>query len=305
MIQSSAPTAGAAAWTVGHVTPAEGLTANLRGISCPTADPLRRGRLQRRRLDDHQPGRSAPASWTPTKIPKVKSLFGVSCISDSPVRAGRQRPASSSPRPTRPAARPPGRAPCCPAARRCARSAAPARSAWRAPSTAKSGRTARARKAACGLDPGRPAGGRTADARADLPERNALRRRRRRQPSSSRPPRPPASRPGRSRRCSRRFQIVAASCPRASLCVLSSNNGEVTASTNPTRRLGDLAHRTPDQRRHQRPLRPLLPERNALRRGGQIRPDPDHDPARRHRPAGTAAAPPAADHRPHARAAQN
>jgi hypothetical protein len=32
---------------------------------------------------------------------------------------------------------------------------------------------------------------------------------------------------------SRRFQIVAASCPSATLCVLSSNNGEMTASTNP------------------------------------------------------------------------
>ncbi|HXF30198.1 MAG TPA: hypothetical protein VN522_01670, partial [Solirubrobacterales bacterium] len=37
VIQSSAPTAGAGAWAVGHVTPAEGLAANLRGISCPTA----------------------------------------------------------------------------------------------------------------------------------------------------------------------------------------------------------------------------------------------------------------------------
>jgi hypothetical protein len=32
---------------------------------------------------------------------------------------------------------------------------------------------------------------------------------------------------------SRRFQIVNASCPSATLCVLSSNNGEVTAATNP------------------------------------------------------------------------
>jgi hypothetical protein len=32
---------------------------------------------------------------------------------------------------------------------------------------------------------------------------------------------------------SRRFQIVGAACPTATLCVLSSNNGEVTAATNP------------------------------------------------------------------------
>ena len=109
--------------------------------------------------------------------------------------------------------------------------------------------------------------------------------------------------PGRWRRSRAASRSSPPSCPTATLCVLSSNNGEVTASTNPARRLGDLAHRTPDQRRHQRPLRPLLPERNALRRGGQIRPDPDHDPARRDRPAGTAAPSPAADHGPHARAA--
>src|SRR4029077_12571759 len=37
VIQSSAPTAGAGAWAIAHVTPTEGLAANLRGISCPTA----------------------------------------------------------------------------------------------------------------------------------------------------------------------------------------------------------------------------------------------------------------------------
>src|ERR1700761_7058879 len=37
MIQSTAPAAGATAWSVGHVTLGENLRGNLRGISCPSA----------------------------------------------------------------------------------------------------------------------------------------------------------------------------------------------------------------------------------------------------------------------------
>ena len=83
VIQSSAPTAGASAWTIGHVSPGRRPERQPARDLLPVHQPLRRGRLQRRRLDDHQPGRSAPATWTPTKIPKVKSLFGVNCLSES------------------------------------------------------------------------------------------------------------------------------------------------------------------------------------------------------------------------------
>ncbi len=37
VIQSTAPTAGATAWTIGHVGISEELRGNLRGISCPSS----------------------------------------------------------------------------------------------------------------------------------------------------------------------------------------------------------------------------------------------------------------------------
>jgi hypothetical protein len=78
IVQSTAPTAGAGAWQVGHVTPAEGLNANLRGISCPTASFCVAVDFSGGVWTTSDPG-AGPAAWSPTKIPKARSLFGVSC----------------------------------------------------------------------------------------------------------------------------------------------------------------------------------------------------------------------------------
>ena len=305
MIQSTAPTAGASAWTIGHVSLGRRPARQPARDLLPVRHALRRGRLQRRRLDDHRPGRRArPPGRRRRSRKRSRSSASPARATTYCVLVGSGRPRLHLDQPDRRADRlDPDRR--CPAARRCARSAAPARSAWRAPSTAKSGPPTR-RPAAPrpGPRPASPPGetpmlgltclsetlciagdeGNVLVSTAPTGGRRRLAVRRRcRAASRSSPP------PARS----------------ATLCVLSSNNGEVTASTNPVGGSADLAHRTPDQRRHQRPLRPLLPERNALRRGGQIRPDPDHDAARRDRPAGTAAAPSAADHGAHARAAED
>ncbi|HEY2053955.1 MAG TPA: hypothetical protein VGH14_08485 [Solirubrobacterales bacterium] len=80
VIQSTAPTAGAEAWTVGHVTPTENLAANLRGIACPSATLCVAVDFSGGVWTTNDPGAGA-ASWTPTRIPKTKSLFGVACQS--------------------------------------------------------------------------------------------------------------------------------------------------------------------------------------------------------------------------------
>jgi hypothetical protein len=230
VIQSTAPTAGAAAWAIGHLTPAENLASNLRGISCPTAVLCVAVDFSGGVWTTTNPGVGA-AGWTPTKIPKVKSLFGVSCLTESQcvlVGSAGLVVTSSNPtggptawtRTTLPGG-PPLRAVSCTGAL-CVASAfngeiwttkAPAggASAWTPigqPAgeqpmlglTCQSEALCVAGVEASVLWTGAPTAGAAAWAVAPL---------------------------------SRRFQIANASCPTAALCVLSSNNGEVTASTNP------------------------------------------------------------------------
>jgi len=80
VIQSTAPTAGAGAWTVGHISPAENLNANLRGISCPSPTLCVAVDFSGGVWTTTDPGAGA-ASWAPTRIPKAKSLFAVTCQS--------------------------------------------------------------------------------------------------------------------------------------------------------------------------------------------------------------------------------
>jgi hypothetical protein len=82
VIQSNAPTAGAGAWTVGHISEAENLRANLRGISCPSSTLCVAVDFSGGVWTTTDPGAGA-ASWTPTRIPKAKSLFGIDCQTTS------------------------------------------------------------------------------------------------------------------------------------------------------------------------------------------------------------------------------
>jgi hypothetical protein len=78
VIQSTVPTAGAGAWTIGHVTPTENLRSNLRGISCPSATLCVAVDFSGGVWTTTDPWAGA-ASWTPTRIPKARALFGVDC----------------------------------------------------------------------------------------------------------------------------------------------------------------------------------------------------------------------------------
>ncbi len=82
MIQSTAPTAGASAWTVGHVSLGENLNGNLRGISCPTSTLCVAVDFSGGVWTTTNPA-LGPSSWVPAKIPKAKSLFGISCTSEA------------------------------------------------------------------------------------------------------------------------------------------------------------------------------------------------------------------------------
>jgi hypothetical protein len=82
IVQSTAPTAGAEAWTVGHVTPTEELRANLRGVSCPSSTLCVAVDFSGGVWTTTNPGAGA-GSWTPTRIPKARSLFGIDCQTTS------------------------------------------------------------------------------------------------------------------------------------------------------------------------------------------------------------------------------
>ena len=82
LIQSTSPTGGAGAWTIGHVTPAEGLQGNLRDVSCPSPSLCVAVDYSGGVWTTTDP-RAGPGSWQPTKIPKAKSLFDVSCPTSS------------------------------------------------------------------------------------------------------------------------------------------------------------------------------------------------------------------------------
>ncbi len=82
IVTSTDPTGGSGAWAISHVALSEGLKGNLRGISCPSAslcvavdysggimtttDPLAGG-----------------AAWKPVRIPGARSLFSISCATQS------------------------------------------------------------------------------------------------------------------------------------------------------------------------------------------------------------------------------
>jgi hypothetical protein len=231
LIQSTAPTAGASAWTVGHLTGTEGLASNLRGISCPTATLCVAVDFSGGVWTTTSPGAGA-AAWTATKIPKAKSLFGVNCISENQcVLVGSSGAVITSTNPTGgPSAwtrsaisgGPPLRAVTC-TGTLCVASAFNGE-IWTTREPLKGG--------LAWAPMGQPAG---EQPMLGLPclneplcvggvEGAAL---------VSTAPTGGVAAWGVAP-LSRRFQIVAASCvPASSLCVLSSNNGEVTATTNP------------------------------------------------------------------------
>jgi hypothetical protein len=80
MVTSSAPTAGAAAWTISHLTLGEKLKGNLRGVSCPSSSLCVAVDYSGGIWTTTEPAAGA-AAWTQTTIPKARSLFGVSCSS--------------------------------------------------------------------------------------------------------------------------------------------------------------------------------------------------------------------------------
>jgi hypothetical protein len=231
VVQSTAPTAGATAWTVGHVTPAEGLASNLRGISCPTATFCVAVDFSGGVWTTTNAAAGA-ASWIATKIPKVKSLFGISCISESQcvaVGSAGLVVTSSNPtggptawtRTTLPGG-PPLRAVTCPGTL-CVASAFNGE-IWT---------TTSPDKGASAWNPvGQPAGEQPMLGLTCLNEALCVGGVEGAVVVSTAPTAGLAA--WGVAPLSRRFQIVAASCPPGtSLCVLSSNNGEVTASTNP------------------------------------------------------------------------
>lgn len=231
VIQSSAPTAGASAWAIGHVTPTESMASNLRGISCPTAALCVAVDFSGGVWTTTNPGLGA-ASWTPTKIPKVRGLFAVTCLSESQcILVGNSGQIVTSTNPTGGptawtrttlAGGPSLRAITCPGTI-CVASAFNGE-IWTTTTPEKG--------ASAWTSSGQPAGeepmlGLTCMNAALCVagvEGEALVSTAPTSGSSAWVVAP----------LSRRFQIVAASCvPGSSLCVLSSNNGEVTASNNP------------------------------------------------------------------------
>ncbi|HKZ12933.1 MAG TPA: hypothetical protein VJL81_03705 [Solirubrobacterales bacterium] len=230
VIQSTAPTAGAGAWAIGHLTPAENLATNLRGISCPTATLCVAVDFSGGVWTTNNPGLGA-ASWTPTKIPKAKSLFGVSCVSETQcmlVGSAGLVVTSSNPtggptawtRTTLPGG-PPLRAVSC-VGTLCVASAfsgeiwtttnpAGGASAWT--SAGSPGGETPVLGLTCWNEALCVAGNEGNAAVSTAPTAGTV----------AWPFGP----------LQRRFQIVGASCPTSTLCVLSSNNGEVSASTNP------------------------------------------------------------------------
>jgi hypothetical protein len=230
MIESTAPTAGAAAWTIGHVEVTEQLRGNLRGISCPSATLCVAVDYSGGVWTSSDP-MSGAARWTGTRIPKTKALFGVSCASVSEcVLVGSAGLVVTSSNPTGGAAEwkrttltgsPPLRSVSCTVTLCVAsayngeiwtsRSPAGGASAWTS-SGAPAGETPLLGMSCLGealctagtegkvVGSPAPSGGLSAWGVTGLPTR---------------------------------FQIVGTQCPTTTLCILSSNNGEVSADTAP------------------------------------------------------------------------
>jgi hypothetical protein len=80
VITSSNPTGGAAAWSISHVNLGENLRGNLRGVSCPSASLCVAVDFSGGVYTTTEPA-AGGGGWKPTRIPKSKSLYGVSCTS--------------------------------------------------------------------------------------------------------------------------------------------------------------------------------------------------------------------------------
>jgi hypothetical protein len=232
VVTSSAPTAGAAAWTISHLALGEKLRGNLRGVSCPSSSLCVAVDYSGGIWTTTQPAAGA-AGWAPTKIPTARSLFGVSCssptlcvavgyegtviTSDNPTGGAADWTTAHLPEPLQ------LHAVTCTAnggelcvatgfEGRIVASTDPAAgaSAWTAPvQPAGENPLLGASCFSVGLCVAGNAGGVMA---SSLPSAGQW---------------APGPLPAR-------FQILAASCPTAGLCVLSSNNGEVSATTTPT-----------------------------------------------------------------------
>ena len=216
---------------VGHVASApKNLLGNLRGISCPPRRSASRSTSAAASGRRTEPAAGA-GSWTPTKIPKAKSLFGIDCQTTTEcVLVGSGGLILTSTNPTGGAAAwtrtvlpdaPPLRAVTCTGAL-CVASAFNGEIWTTRPPTGG---------AAAWTSIGQPPAKRRCSASAARTKRSA-RRRRRQGLVSTAPTAGAAAWPTTPLR--NRFQIVATDCPQPTLCVLASNNGEVTATTNPT-----------------------------------------------------------------------
>jgi hypothetical protein len=229
MVQSTAPTAGALAWSIGHVALGENLTANLRGISCPTASLCVAVDFSGGVWTTTNPA-LGPSAWTPTKIPKAKSLFAVSCSSPtSCVLVGSAGLVVTSTNPTGGASAwtratlpggPPLRAVSC-TGELCMASAFSGE-LW-STLNPTGGATA-------WTSVGSPAGENPMLALTCWNAALCVAGDEGYVAATTTPTVPSG---WFFNPLSRRFQIVGASCATSTLCVLSSNNGEVSASTNP------------------------------------------------------------------------
>lgn len=230
VVQSTAPTAGPSAWSIGHVGVSEELRGNLRGISCPSSSLCVAVDFSGGVWTTTDPGAGA-ASWTGTKIPKAKSLFGVDCVSTTDcVLVGANGLVVTSTNPTG-------------GATAWTRTTLPGGASLRAVTctgtlcvvSAYNGEIwtthAPAAGAAAWTSAGQPAGETPLLGVSCLSESLCTVGGEGRVLVSTEPtggffawPTTPLP---------NRFQIVATDCPQTNLCILSSNNGEMTAAGNP------------------------------------------------------------------------
>jgi hypothetical protein len=229
VISSATPTAGAAAWSIGHLELAENLRGNLRGVSCPTASLCVAVDFSGGVWTTTEPAAGA-GSWRATKIPKATSIFAISCSASECILVGSGGLIVRSTNPTGGA------------------------SAWTVShlATAAPLRSISCTGTLCvagDFDGGlwtttNPAGGGAAWTSIGQPAgENPALGVTCQSPTlclagvagyallSTAPTAGLAAWPATA--LATRFQILAAACPSATLCVLASNNGEVTASTNP------------------------------------------------------------------------
>ncbi len=230
VITSAVPTGDAAAWAISHVNVGEAnLTGNLRGVACPSASLCVAVDHSGGVYTTTDPGAGGGA-WRAAKIPKAKQLFGVSCPSPGQcVLVGLEGEVITSSNPTGGAAawtvthlsEPlPLRSVSCTGALCVAGDAAGNVLASTDPAKASSWVVTAQPN---GENPvlGVGCAGESLCVAGDAA--NAL-------VSTA----PASAGSWATTPLVNRFQILAASCPTATLCVLSSNNGEISVSTAPT-----------------------------------------------------------------------